>query len=227
MENLFKTLFPEECLFCQIEGTSFCLNCLDTCELLTYGVCLVCHQRSYEGLTHTYCLDETKPKSIFSPFLYKDKVRECIIRSKYSYREFSSLKELTYFGSVYYSQTSPVLDNFVVVSVPLSWGRYKQRGFNQVDIVSKTLARVLKLPFEDTVLVRHKETSAQAGQSKLHRHENMVDAFSVNKYKNVVGKKFLLVDDICTTGSTLLECAKVLYAAGAPEVRCFTVARVL
>jgi ComF family protein len=195
--------------------------------MLTYGICMVCGEKTFGGLTHLSCLHNENPTSIFSPFLYKDKVRECIVRAKYAAKEFAALRALTHFGVNFYTQTGPVLDNFVVISVPISWARYKSRGFNQVDIVSKVLAKRLGLAFEDRILVRQKETLPQAGQQKFERMQNVKDAFGVISATKVVGRKFLLVDDICTTGATLKECSKVLYVAGALEVRCFTVARVL
>uniref|UniRef100_A0A7C4XNN7 ComF family protein n=1 Tax=candidate division WWE3 bacterium TaxID=2053526 RepID=A0A7C4XNN7_UNCKA len=227
MENLFKTIFPEECIFCQKEGKSFCDRCLVECSLLTYGVCVICHEKSYGGFTHALCASSFVPTAIFSPFLYKDRVRECIARSKYAAMEFAALKNLTHYGASFYAQTNPMLDGFTVVSVPISWGRYKSRGFNQVDIISRILAQKFGLKFEDQLLTREKETQPQSGQLKNQRIKNVADAFAVLPYKSASNKKILLVDDICTTGATLCECSKALYDAGALEVKCFTIARVL
>ncbi|MBI2414766.1 ComF family protein [candidate division WWE3 bacterium] len=227
MENFLKTLFPEECIFCQKEGTSFCTKCLSSCELLQYGYCVICKEKAFEGKTHKFCISDTVPTQIFSPLIYKDKVRECIMRSKYASMEFASLKALTHYGVTYFKQTSPILDDFIIIAVPISWQRYKARGFNQVDLIAAILGKRLGLRFENPILIRKRETEAQSGQSKDQRQRNVSDAFEVSPKKDIRGQKFLLVDDICTTGSTLLECSRVLYGAGALEVRCFTLTRVL
>lgn len=223
MENLFNTIFPPKCIFCGREGRSFCRVCLNTCLLFTGGVCIVCQEESIDGLTHPSCNKNKAPSMLFSAYVYKDKVKECIKRSKYNSMEFDALKDLSKRAVRYFWKVGYYFPGYVVVSIPLSRKKYRQRGFNQVDIISKELTKGFALKQDNSVLNRVKYTKAQTGYGRKMRMENLKDAFSASS--KVKGKKIMLVDDVCTTGSTLLEASKALYNAGAEDVKCFTVAR--
>lgn len=225
MENLFNTIFPPKCIFCGREGKSFCNVCLSVCKPLTHGVCIVCQENSVDGLTHPSCNNGSVPSMLFSAFVYKGKVKECIKRSKYNSMEFDSLKDLSLEAVRYFWKIGFYFPEYVVVSIPLSRKKYRQRGFNQVDIISKKLAKRFVLKQDNSLLTRVKHTKAQAGYGKVKRETNIKGAFSASS--KVEGKKIILVDDVCATGSTLLEASKALYNAGAEDVICFTVARAL
>lgn len=114
-----------------------------------------------------------------------------------------------------------------VVPVPLHPWRRLRRGFNQ----AADLARGLDLPVVHA-LSRWRPTTAQAGLSAAARRRNVRGAFVVSPLRSrachaatVVDRVVVLVDDVRTTGATLDECARVLKAAGAREVRALTVAR--
>lgn len=162
---------------------------------------------------------------LFSAFVYEGKVKECIKRSKYHSMEFDSLKDLSKRAVKYFWKIGFYFPEYTVVSVPLSRKRYKQRGFNQVDIISKELAKKFALKQENSILTRVKHTQAQSGYGRRKRMQNLKGAFSASS--KAKGKKIMLVDDVCATGSTLLEASKALYNAGAQDVKCFTIARAL
>ena len=109
------------------------------------------------------------------------------------------------------------IKSHTICSVPLSKERMLERGFNQSDILAKEASIRLGIPYKKGVLtkVRHTERQSHLHSREL-RLENIKEAYSVSK--DVAGQKFLLVDDIYTTGSTLDECAKMLFAAGASDV---------
>ena len=226
MEKLINTIFPTKCVFCGQQDTIFCYNCLYECSVVRFGACIVCQGKSVGGETHESCKSFTSPLSLFSCFEYKDGVRECIRRSKYEPKEFATLKVLAPFGVDYAFGAGFAVSDFTVVSVPLSKKREKDRGFNQVDFISKDLAKKLGLKMENSILTRVLDKEAQSKLTKDERKKNMKGVFEVNS-KRVENKKILLVDDIYTSGATLLEASKALYIAGAKKVRCFTLARVL
>ena len=91
---------------------------------------------------------------------------------------------------------------------------------------SKKLAEFYKLKFVGKGIVRVVPTKFLSKMTRGERQLILEDAFT-SDHKIFEGKNVLLVDDICTTGSTLLSCAKSLKQAGAKNIRCFTVARVL
>lgn len=112
------------------------------------------------------------------------------------------------------------LTSFVdeIVYIPMSKQAYKRRGYNQCRLIAREIHYLLEKPVNNS-LVKVKETKAQKALSGSERRENVKDAFSVNeKGGSVKGKSILLIDDLCTTGSTLSEAARVLKEAGAKTV---------
>jgi ComF family protein len=126
-------------------------------------------------------------------------------------------------------QNPSFFEGFTVIPIPMNKDKYKERGFNQAEIIAKSVSREFKLSYNDTYLVRVRSTKAQYEYDRKRRFANVKGAFAVAKPatsdSSVSGKKILLVDDICTTGATFLEAAKTLYQAGAAEVRCFSLSR--
>lgn len=108
----------------------------------------------------------------------------------------------------------------LIVPVPISRERLKERGFNQMERVGQHLARLSGIPMEDRILKRIRETKAQRALSPMERKNNMKNAFSIDSTKAIClqGKKILLIDDIYTTGATASECCRVMAEAGAEEI---------
>lgn len=96
--------------------------------------------------------------------------------------------------------------------VPLHPDRRRERGFNQAELLARQLARGLGLPLRPG-LTRIRPTPAQVGRSEAERRANVVGAFhwSANE---APGPELGLVDDVCTTGTTLQAAAEAIQAAG-------------
>ncbi len=112
-----------------------------------------------------------------------------------------------------------------VVFVPLHASKERNRTYNQSYLLAKDLASKMGLPVVSTCLKRVRETKTQTGMSARQRMWNVRDAFDVKWSEWVEGRRFLMVDDVMTTGATVDECAKVLKQAGAAGVSVITVAR--
>ena len=175
-------------------------------------------------MTHQYCLKKGIPIQSLSVFEYSGLTRECIRKSKYYSKQFMALKRLSYEGTNLLYDWGFGFDNFIVVPIPLNKQKEALRGFNHVDKISDYVSYRFKLPKENSILNRVKNTKAQHGYTRTERFLNIKDSFASSS-DLAKGKKILLVDDICTSGATLLEASKVLYNAGALEVRCFTLSR--
>jgi ComF family protein len=118
----------------------------------------------------------------------------------------------------------------LVVPVPLHARKFRQRSFNQAELIARSALKLLSsahLQLGSAVLERRRETQSQIGLSRHQRRENMRGAFAVNQRWEVAGREILLVDDVFTTGTTVSECARVLRRAGASKVLVATVARTL
>jgi len=154
---------------------------------------------------------------------YGGVVRECIHALKYQNNQ--SL------GRYFSELMLPVVMNAtwhvdIVMPVPLSRERYRERGYNQAAAIARPLALGLKKPFNPFGLVQIRDTKSQVGLSGEQRRLNVVGAFRAVP-ELVSGKNILLVDDVMTTGSTMESCAKALKCAGSGKVYCITIARFL
>jgi ComF family protein len=113
----------------------------------------------------------------------------------------------------------------VVVPVPLHRDRHKERGYNQAALVSKPLARKLRLPHKAILLVRNRPRPDKQVLSLDERWASVRGAFATRPGSQVDKQRVLLVDDVLTTGATLDACSRALLESGAKAVVGLTVAR--
>ena len=115
----------------------------------------------------------------------------------------------------------------VVVPVPLQRERERERGYNQAALLSKPLAKRLRLPHKAGLLVRTRPRPDKQVLSVEERWESVRGAFATRPDSRVDNLRVLLVDDVLTTGATLDACARALREAGTKSVIGLTVARAL
>lgn len=114
-----------------------------------------------------------------------------------------------------------------VIPVPLSQVRQRQRGFNQAELLARSVARRRGLPLLSGVLARGRHTRRQAQLSPRERQSNVRGAFQVplNGRRELEDTHVLLVDDVLTTAATAQDCVRALCEAGARAVSVLTFAR--
>jgi ComF family protein len=113
----------------------------------------------------------------------------------------------------------------ILVPVPLHWLRLKHRGFNQSEVVARQLAKWAGVNISYKALKRVRRTKTQQELPKAQRLLNVQNVFRADPLI-VRGKPIILVDDVCTSGATILSCAQALYDAGASAVMALTIAKV-
>ena len=114
------------------------------------------------------------------------------------------------------------------IPVPLHPQRERERGYNQAQILAQACATYLHLPVYTTLLRRTRFTYAQVHLSLQDRQHNVADAFQcdpASATRTLTNRRIIIVDDVCTTGSTLAACAAPLFRAGAKEVWGLVLAR--
>ena len=109
--------------------------------------------------------------------------------------------------------------------VPLHKLRLRERGYNQSGLLARALGRLISLPVVDGCLFRSKDSLPQTkARTVEERRRNVVDAFACRD-RRLSGMNVLLIDDVCTSGSTLGACATALKATGTVSVWGLTIAR--
>lgn len=106
----------------------------------------------------------------------------------------------------------------LIVPVPLSKSRLRQRGYNQSELIAKHVSRLSHIPFSNNVLLKMKDTKSQSTLSRADRLINLENSFFIKNSSKVYDKNILIIDDIITTGSTVNECSKALKSVGAKQV---------
>ena len=106
-----------------------------------------------------------------------------------------------------------------IVPVPLHLSKQRSRGFNQAELLAEALGEETGLPVRK-LLLKKKKTKDQKSLSRNQRIKNVKDAFVIDEEElgAELPSSVLLLDDVCTTGSTLTACARVLKAKGVTRV---------
>ncbi len=106
----------------------------------------------------------------------------------------------------------------IIIPIPLHPSRIKFRGYNQCDAIARGMASVLQIPIVNGVLIRSVATQSQTKKNRFQRFENMNSVFSLAQASAIKGKNILLLDDVLTTGATLVSAAQVLQQAGSNKL---------
>lgn len=114
-----------------------------------------------------------------------------------------------------------------IIPVPLHWTRLFKRRYNQAALLASSLSQATAIPALLTLLKRTRATDTQAHLPAKDRHDNVKNAFIVDKRMAslIAGRSVLLIDDVHTTGATIAECTKTLMQAGVKVVYVVTIAR--
>lgn len=205
LQEILKILFPSPCLSCGYLSEALCNNCFHKIEFSP-------HRRDLANLSvasSMYYQPGSILEKLIHPFKYKHQADIFRIFVPYMTR---TLSLLTF-------EPQKVL----LVPVPLFKKRENERGYNQSALLSKWIARMSGAG-EFHCLQRIRDTGVQAHlHSRMDRIKNIQGAFKVSR---AIPKDshIVLVDDIVTTGSTLLACNAVLKAAGATNISALTLA---
>lgn len=214
LNTILNIIFPVNCLSCGEDGEYLCVKCLaDTPPSL---------RESDEWMFPLYDYRHPPIKKSIHFLKYKGKktLANTFAQTLYP-RILEELSDLTLMENFY---------NPILIPIPLSRKRHKERGYNQSELICKNLARLDKevnFKLEKDILIKNKETKRQAHiKDRRARLNNLIGSFSINKEKinKIKNKNIILIDDVFTTGATLGEAKKILKKFGAKKVIAFTIA---
>jgi ComF family protein len=216
-------LFPPRCIRCRQVGAWLCAECLDQIPRVEPPFCSRCGDAVVDGELCDRC--RTSPlrvECIRSAVYFEGALREAIHHLKYHGR--TALAEpLGGLMATYWLQNPMPVD--VLVPVPLHTARLRERGYNQAALLAREMGLQVGLAVDEQTLIRQRATAPQVELDAVQRRENVRDAFHCSG-NGLVGKRVLLIDDVCTTGATLEACAIALYDEGETGgVQALTLAR--
>lgn len=215
--TLLDTLLPPACGYCGRPGQMFCPDCRASVTWIREPVCETCG-RPFDGRLCPACAgDPPAIQSIRAAVYYRDPVRRLIHRFKYE-GLFALGRPLGQLMVEAWPRWQQPVD--LVLPIPLHRRRQRERGYNQSELLVRELRRHLGWPSEPGALSRVRQTRPQMGLTAAERRANVHGAFEADP-AGVGGKRVLLVDDVCTTGSTLTAAAIALREAGARSVTAY------
>ncbi len=217
VQKLIELLAPAYCVGCTKEGDWLCRNCQTASVIVPAPACYRCEKLTLNGDTCTGCREVGGLTRVTSAAVYGGPVKELIRVLK-----FKRGRSAAGVAARLILQHLPAVADFdLVTAVPISPSRYRERGYNQSELIAKIIASQVGVPYRSALM---RSTSVhQIGRSRSERLAAIRGSFQA--IRPVDGRRILVIDDVLTTGATLAECAAVLSAAGASSVQGATVAR--
>lgn len=219
-DSVLSAFYPERCAVCGevIEsGKTMCESCKNEVLPIFGDICHKCAV-SLDEHDKTRCRELEAP--VIAAYYYRGAVRNLII----DFKAASSVKSFGVFSFSFFERMAREysdIDFDITVCVP-SEGKKKSTS----RIISEETAKRFMLGFDKDVLEKYRHTEKQHRLKTQERFHNLENSIRVREGKEafVKDKTVLLCDDVKTTGSTLSECAKALYKAGAKKVYCACIA---
>ncbi|MDQ8203669.1 ComF family protein [Pelagicoccus sp. SDUM812003] len=232
-EAFTAAAFPSQCVECgglveaRSDFASVCVACCDRVQLVREPKCLTCgfpffgETESKAGCMHCEHLSPVFGQG-WSVSLFRGPVRHLIHELKYE-RGFWALRDIAAMARL-----GPGLREFVgdaiLLPVPLHARKMRERGYNQSELIVRELAKVFPDSEMGDVLERRVDTVSQTRFNRRERVRNLKNAFSLRRNRAIQpGRRYVIVDDVFTTGSTLNACAHALEQAGAGRIDVLTI----
>ncbi|MFT6970118.1 MAG: ComF family protein [Roseivirga sp.] len=214
-EDFVALFFPSICIGCE--------------ESLPQGVQHICPTCQYQlPKTNNYKIEVTHIEQILAGSIHykhllaylhfhkKGIVQKLLHELKYNHKEEVGIMLGRWFGHDLMVAGFQV-EFDLIVPVPLHTSRQRKRGYNQSEAFAKGLSEVLKTDVVNA-LARIEASETQTRKTRMERQENVKSIFEVILPSMVANKRVLLVDDVLTTGATLIACGEQLQQAGITEL---------
>ena len=233
-------LLPGSCALCGATGThAMCRGCQEKFFLAARLRCRCCAlPLAKAAQAHPVCGKCLQHPPVFDATVaatdYVAPVDQLVLGLKFGARLalaplFAQLLRDAMLGSTPSDTAAAMPLPEVLTAVPLGAVRLRQRGYNQALEIARPLSTLLGVPLAVPLLIRVRDTAAQAQLSPLERRHNLRGAFTLSPQAIAVvrGRHVGVVDDVITTGETLNEVAATLKRFGAARVTNLVFARTL
>ena len=202
LESLLDLIYRKKCYFCGKSNYSVKM-CPDCYEELNYAD--LCPNRIINGV------------NVYTCGVYEKNLQKLIRGLKYH-----NQKELAYYLAKFmyeYFLKLNIKKDFQVIPVPLHKKRMKKRKYNHMELVAEEFCKLSGYKKNFELIKRVKDTKPQYKLSYKERIKNLSEAFEIDKTKDL-SLPILILDDICTTGSTFEEMINTLKTAGITDIIC-------
>lgn len=204
--SLFRLLFPKLCVACNkplVESEdALCLNCLYAMPRTHYQ-----HQIDHPVEQLFWGKLPIERAMAWCHFVKGGTMQTLLHALKYHHRPDVGVVLGRQMAQECAAWLQPI---DVIVPIALHHRRLQTRGYNQSECIAQGMASVMQVPVCTGVLVRSVNTATQTKMRVYERYENTQGIFSVVGGQELAGKHLLLVDDVITTGATLLAAAQTL-----------------
>ena len=220
--TLIDVLYPPSCVGCGKPGTVWCENCDQKLHHISKPICFHCGSPLPRSQIECIkCEDFPEYLRIRSYAHYEGPLLKAVLHLKY--RPNQQLAKIMGDWLVKLA-IKEGMEADIILAVPLSKMRMKHRGYNQVDLITGHMARQLGIKREKKALERVRDTKSQVGLDPINRRINVQNAFQAN-HQILKNQRVFLVDDLFTTGATMLACTGALQEVGVRKIFGLTVAR--
>ena len=226
-------IYPPRCITCgdTVESDfGLCGPCWRDTAFLGGMICDACGAAlppGGEGDMHhcDACMQSPKPwVQGRAALMYSDTGRKLVLALKHGDRQEMARPAGLWMANMIRGLVDP---DALVVPVPLHWSRLLKRRYNQSALLAKSVARQLDMAWCLDALIRSKRTPSLEGLSHEARFKTLEDAIRPHPKRGPLMKNrpVLLIDDVMTTGATLIACTRACIVAESGPVRVLTLAR--
>lgn len=224
LKAVLDILYPARCPVCGdivVPKTAMiCVPCYNKLQTVSEPKCKRCG-KPIEAEETEYCRDCMKKDYHFvkgySVWLYDSIMKKSISDFKYNNKKEYAVFYINEAVRLYGGSIGQIAPD-IIVPVPIHKLKFRERGYNQADILARGIGKKLDIPVLSHLLIRNRKTLPQKQLNDKERLKNLKEAFEFNVsaarcYRKSIST-VLLVDDIYTTGSTIEACTNVLLSNG-------------
>jgi ComF family protein len=216
LETAIGIIAPPECVGCGSEGSALCKNCSKGLIPGFGERCWRCNSLSPSARTCTSCRHTGSPSRVWIVTDYDNTARDLLSLYKFGHQRAAAEPIAKMMAETFRKFSPENRLDYLVAPVPTATSRIRQRGFGHSELLAKKIAAGLKL--ERAYALRRHGQIRQLGARREDRLKQLKGSFAVKSPRAISGRRVLLIDDVVTTGGTLIAAAEALRAAGAGRV---------